>query len=189
MELSSLKSKSQTKKSKRVGRGPGSGHGKTSCRGHKGQQSRSGYSRNFGFEGGQMPLHRRLPKRGFNHAKRQPMAVVNIDILMAAFEDGDTVTTADIITRGLTKDMKGGIKLLARGDAAKKLSIKVQACSPAAKEKIEAAGGTVEVVGLSDDAGTTVDAPEVAATAPEASEEATETTTDSSEAEASGDEE
>lgn len=145
MELGSLKSKSLAKKRKRVGRGPGSGHGKTSCKGHKGAQARSGYSRHFGFEGGQIPLHRRLPKRGFNHAKRAPLAVVNIDILMAAFEDGDTITAADIVTRGLTKDKKGGIKLLGRGDVTKKVTIKIQACSPSAKEKIEAAGGTVEI--------------------------------------------
>jgi large subunit ribosomal protein L15 len=188
MELSSLKTKNASKKPKRVGRGPGSGNGKTSGRGHKGQQSRAGYSRNYSFEGGQMPLHRRLPKRGFNHAKRLPMAVVNIDILVAAFEDGDTVTTADILTRGLAKELKGGIKLLGRGEATKKLSIQVQGCSPAAKEKIEAGGGSVEIVALKSDSPVEEAPAAAAAPASEPAEPAAETT-DTTEAETSGDEE
>ena len=150
MELHNLKNNpGARKKRKRVGRGPGSGHGKTSCRGQKGQKSRAGYSRHFGFEGGQMPLHRRLPKRGFNHANRWPMAVVNVDSLDKAFEAGAEVTAESIVAAGLARSTKGGVKVLGRGETSKKLIIKVQAISPSAQKTIEAAGGSVEIVVLS----------------------------------------
>ena len=152
MELHTLKNApGARKKRKRVGRGPGSGTGKTAGRGHKGQKSRSGNSRHYGFEGGQMPLHRRLPKRGFNHASRWPMAIVNIDSLDKAFDDGAEITTDILIENGLVRKMKGGVKVLARGEATKKFTIKVQAISPSAQAKIEAKGGSVEFVSLKKD--------------------------------------
>jgi len=133
------------KNRKRVGRGPGSGNGKTGGRGHKGQQSRSGYTRKYGFEGGQMPLQRRLPKRGFHHENRWPRSVVNVDALNKAFENGDVVTSAILIEKGLAEAVKGGVKILGRGELAKKLAVKVEAVSPGAQAKIEAAGGSVEI--------------------------------------------
>lgn len=149
MELHNLKNNAGArKKRKRVGRGPGSGTGKTAGKGHKGQKSRAGYARHFGFEGGQMPLHRRLPKRGFNHATRWPMAIVNVDSLEAAFEAGAEVSAEAIVTAGLARSTRGGIKILGRGELTKKLNLKVQAVSPGAQQKIEAAGGAVEIVGI-----------------------------------------
>ena len=148
MELHKLKIAPGARKNrKRVGRGPGSGTGKTSGRGHKGAQSRSGYKRRIGFEGGQMPLHRRLPKRGFNHETRWPMAIVNLDMLDKAFDDGAEVTSETILKAGLTRAESGGVKVLGRGDVKKKLTLKVQAISPSAQTKVEAAGGSVELVG------------------------------------------
>lgn len=147
MDLNSLSSGPVARKNrKRVGRGPGSGNGKTAGRGHKGQQSRSGYTRRMGFEGGQMPLQRRLPKRGFHHDHRWPRAVVNVDVLNKAFENGDEVTTAILQERNLAATMKGGVKILGRGDLTKKLVIKVEAVSPGAQTKIEAVGGSVVIV-------------------------------------------
>ncbi len=147
MELHDLKNTPGARKQrKRVGRGPGSGLGKTSGRGHKGQKSRSGYSRHWGDEGGQMPLHRRLPKRGFNHQKRWPADIVNVNALERAFSDGDEVTPAILLERGLVESMPGGVKLLGKGELTKKLTIKVQAASPGARAKVEAAGGTVEIL-------------------------------------------
>jgi large subunit ribosomal protein L15 len=149
MELYNLKNNpGEKKKRKRVGRGPGSGHGKTSCRGQKGQKSRAGYSRHFGFEGGQMPLHRRLPKRGFNHEDRWPMSVVNVDALEKAFEAGAEVTAEAVVATGLVRPAKGGLKVLGRGELTKKLTVKVQAITPSAQKKIEAAGGTVEIIAV-----------------------------------------
>ncbi len=147
MELHDLKSNpGARKKRKRVGRGPGSGQGKTAGKGHKGAKARAGYSRRLGFEGGQTPLHRRLPKRGFNHQNRSPFAIINLDVLEAAFESGAEITTESLITAGLAKSAKGGVKVLGRGEVTKKLNIKVQAISPAAHEKIVAAGGSVELI-------------------------------------------
>ncbi len=144
MELHSLTYTSGAKKRrKRVGRGPSSGHGKTSCHGHKGAQARSGYKKRPGFEGGQMPLHRRLPKRGFHHIKRFPMSIVNIGMLEKFFESGATITTEDLIKRGLARKLKGGVKILGKGELTKPLSIIVQGISPSAKAKIETVGGTV----------------------------------------------
>ena len=149
MELNTLKPAPGARKNrKRVGRGSSSGTGKTSGRGQKGQKSRSGYSRHYGFEGGQMPLHRRLPKRGFNHAKRWPMAIVNIDGINSRFEDGAEITSEDLIKAGLVRELKGGVKVLGRGEISKKVHLKVQAISPSAQAKIEAVGGTVETISI-----------------------------------------
>ncbi len=131
---------------KRVGRGPASGQGKTAGKGHKGQKARSGYSRRFGFEGGQMPLQRRLPKRGFNNIFRKEIVTVNVSDLETRFNDGDTVDAAALIAAGLIKKEKDGVKVLGGGELTKKLDVKVQLYSEAAKTKIEAAGGKAEVV-------------------------------------------
>lgn len=148
MELHDLKdAPGARKKRKRVGRGPASGTGKTSGRGHKGQQSRSGHSTRPGFEGGQMPLHRRLPKRGFNHTNRRPVAIVNVDTLDKVFDSGAEVTAEAIIEKGLAAQRRGGVKVLGRGDVTKRIALKVQAVSPGARQKIEAAGGSVELIG------------------------------------------
>ncbi|MDK1020296.1 MAG: 50S ribosomal protein L15 [Candidatus Hydrogenedentes bacterium] len=147
MDLSSLSPAPGSKKRrKRVGRGPSSGKGKTSGRGHKGQKSRSGYSRRAGFEGGQMPLSRRLPKRGFNHTSRHPLAEVNLDVIEKAFDDGAEVTTDGLVEKKVIKRLKGGVKVLGRGELTKKLSLKVNAVSAAARSKIESVGGIVELI-------------------------------------------
>ena len=147
MDLSTLTSTpGARRKRKRVGRGPGSGKGKTSGRGHKGQKSRSGYSHVPGYEGGQMPLYRRLPKRGFRHRDRFPCAIVNVDTLQAAFEDGATVTLEALVAKGLADVRKGGVKILGRGKISKKLSVVANAISQGARAKIEAAGGAVDIV-------------------------------------------
>jgi large subunit ribosomal protein L15 len=131
---------------KRVGRGPGSGHGKTASRGHKGAQSRSGFRFKRGFEGGQMPLHRRVPKRGFHNPFRVEYAVVNLDTLAEVFEAGSSVTPELLRERGLVRKSKARIKVLGRGDIAKKLTVQAHKFSGKAAEKIAAAGGTAEVL-------------------------------------------
>ena len=131
---------------KRVGRGPGSGHGKTSSRGHKGAQSRSGFSFKRGFEGGQMPLHRRVPKRGFHNPFRVEYAVVNLDTLAEVFEAGSSVTPELLRERGLVRQSRARIKVLGRGDITKKLTVQAHKFSGTAAEKIAAAGGTTEVL-------------------------------------------
>ena len=131
---------------KRVGRGPGSGHGHTASRGHKGAQSRSGFSFKRGFEGGQMPLHRRVPKRGFHNPFRVEYAVVNLDTLAEVFEAGSSVTPELLRERGLVRQSRARIKVLGRGDITKKLSVQDHKFSGSAAEKIAAAGGTTEVL-------------------------------------------
>ena len=149
MDLSTLHRGSGARQQrKRVGRGPGSGTGKTAGRGHKGQKSRSGYSRKPGFEGGQMPLNRRLPKRGFHHEARHLYAVVNLDALARAFADGAEVTPEAVVAAGLVDAAEGGVKILGRGVLSKRLSVTANAISRSARTKIEAAGGTVQVVPL-----------------------------------------
>ncbi|RMD52297.1 MAG: 50S ribosomal protein L15 [Nitrospirae bacterium] len=146
MRLNELSpAKGSNRKSKRVGRGPGSGHGKTSCRGHKGQKARSGGAKGPGFEGGQMPLQRRLPKRGFRNIFKKEYAVINIKQL-ALMETSDQITPESILKRGLVSKMKDGIKLLGEGDIDRAVHVKVHAISSSAKEKIEKAGGTVELI-------------------------------------------
>jgi large subunit ribosomal protein L15 len=134
---------------KRVGRGPGSGSGKTAARGYKGAQSRSGYKSKRGFEGGQMPLHRRMPKRGFNNIFRVEYAVVNLDAIAERFEDGAVVSPDTLRASGLVSDRRALIKILARGEVGKKLTVQAHKFSGKAAEKIAAAGGTAEVVGTS----------------------------------------
>jgi len=147
MDLSTLSCGADKRKSrKRVGRGPGSGWGKTSGRGHKGQKSRSGYARRTGFEGGQMPLNRRLPKRGFKHFSRHPFVVVNLDVLEQHFQPGAKVTPEALVEAGLIELPKGGVKILGRGELTKSLSVTAQAITPGARQKIEAAGGSVELI-------------------------------------------
>lgn len=135
---------------KRVGRGPGSGHGKTSTRGHKGQKSRSGYSGRPGFEGGQMPLQRRLPKRGFTNIFKKSWIEVNLSDLEQRFEASDNVTPALMAERGMIKKGKlaryEGVVVLAKGNLTKALSVTAHRFSQAAREKIEAAGGAANTV-------------------------------------------
>jgi large subunit ribosomal protein L15 len=133
------------KKSFRVGRGNGSGAGKTAGKGHKGQNARSGGGVRPGFEGGQMPLQRRIPKRGFNNIFATRYAEVNVEELNR-FEDGAEVDEKAIVEAGLLKNTRDGIKILGRGELQKKLTVKVAAFSEGAKSKIEAAGGKAEVV-------------------------------------------
>jgi large subunit ribosomal protein L15 len=129
----------------RVGRGTSSGNGKTSGRGQKGQKSRSGGGVRLGFEGGQTPLFRRLPKRGFTNINRKDYAVVNLDVLNR-FEDGAEVTPVVLVEAGIVKDEKSGIKVLASGELNKKLTVKAAKFSKAAEEAIVAAGGSIEVI-------------------------------------------
>ena len=134
-----------SKNRKRLGRGSGSGHGKTSGRGHKGQRARSGGRGKTGFEGGQMPLQRRVPKRGFTNIFRKEYAIINISAL-DRFDKGSTVDVSVLVEAGLVNKIGAGVKLLADGDIKKPLIIKVHKSSQAAKEKVEAAGGRIEVV-------------------------------------------
>jgi large subunit ribosomal protein L15 len=146
MDLSNLKPAERSKFSrKRVGRGHGSGTGTQAGRGHKGAQSRSGYSFKRGFEGGQMPLHRRIPKRGFHNPFRTEYAVVNLDVLAERFDAG-TVVTPDLLREQGLVHGKAQIKVLARGDIAKKLTVQAHKFSGKAAEKIAAAGGSTEVL-------------------------------------------
>ena len=131
---------------KRVGRGPGSGHGKTASRGSKGAQSRSGFRFKRGFEGGQTPIHRRLPKRGFTNIFRVEYSVVNLDTLAEVFEAGSAVTPEVLRERGLVRKATGKIKVLGRGDITKQLTVRAHKFSGSAAQKIAAAGGTAEVI-------------------------------------------
>ena len=146
MKLHELKPAAGSRKERnRVGRGTGSGNGKTAGKGHKGQNARSGGGVRLGFEGGQTPLFRRLPKRGFTNVNRKDYAVVNIDTLNR-FEEGAEVTPELLIESGVVKSEKVGIKILANGNVEKKLTVKAHKFSAAAKEAIEAAGGKIEVI-------------------------------------------
>ena len=129
----------------RKGRGPGSGNGKTAGKGHKGQNARSGGGVRPGFEGGQIPLYRKLPKRGFYNQFGKCYAIVNVDVLNG-FEDGATVDAEALIAAGLISDVCDGIKVLGRGEVSKKLTVKANIFSETAKGKIEAAGGKIEVI-------------------------------------------
>jgi large subunit ribosomal protein L15 len=147
MDLSNLKPAERSKfPKKRVGRGPGSGNGVQAGRGHKGAKSRSGFKFKRGFEGGQMPLHRRMPKRGFHNEFRTEYAVVNLDTLAERFDAGTVITPELLRERGLVRSRHQRIKVLARGDIAKKLTIHAHKFSGKAAEKIAAAGGATEVV-------------------------------------------
>ena len=148
MDLSNLKPADGAKHSKkRIGRGHGSGQGTQAGRGHKGAQSRSGYHSKRGFEGGQMPLHRRVPKRGFHNPFRTEYVVINLDTLGAAFEAGATVTPDVLRERGLVSSShKLPVKVLGRGDIAIALNVQADKFSGKAAEKIAAAGGTAEAI-------------------------------------------
>ena len=147
MNLSNLHPAAGSKHSDafRVGRGHGSGNGKTAGRGQKGQKSRSGGKVRVGFEGGQMPLYRRLPKRGFTNRNSKEIIAINVDVLNR-FEDGAEVTVDSLLASGAISKIGDGVKILGNGELTKKLNVKVNAVSETAKTKIEAAGGTVEVI-------------------------------------------
>ena len=146
MKLHELKpAEGSRQERKRKGRRIGSGNGKTAGKGHKGQNARSGGGVRLGFEGGQTPLFRRLPKRGFTNINRKEYALVNLDVLNS-FEDGTEVTPALLVETGVVKKEKAGIKILANGKLEKKLTVKAHKFSSAAKEAIEAAGGQTEVI-------------------------------------------
>ena len=153
MDLSNLRPADGSKHSDnfRRGRGHGSGNGKTAGKGHKGQKARSGAPRP-GFEGGQMPLYRRIPKRGFKNRNTKEIIAINVSVLEKKFENGDTVTAESLIEKGIIGNINSGIqnvdgvKILGQGELTKKLTVKVNAFSESAKEKIEAAGGTAEVI-------------------------------------------
>ena len=138
--------KGANRKNKRVGRGIGSGHGKTSTRGYKGQKSRSGTSIRPGFEGGQMPLYRRLPKRGFTNIFRKEYAVVNLECL-ASFEAGAKVDPEALKAAGLLRNLKDGVKILGAGELSHALQVRAHKFSKSAAEKIQKAGGTIELIG------------------------------------------
>ena len=135
-----------TKERKRIGRGPASGQGKTAGKGHKGQKARAGRGMRPGFEGGQMPLQRRVPKRGFNNIFRKEFAKVNVSSLDKVFDDGAVVTIDALLEKGLIKKTLDGVKVLGNGEISKKLTVQVNAFSESAKQKIEAAGGKAEEV-------------------------------------------
>jgi len=144
MQLNEVRpNRGATKKRKRVGRGPGSGHGKTATKGHKGHQARSGGGKTKGFEGGQMPLTRRLPKFGFRNPFRVEYQVVNIGLLEERFEAGATVDIATLYEQGVLQSKYAPVKLLGNGNLTKKLQVKVTAVSESAKQKVEGAGGSI----------------------------------------------
>ncbi|WP_028781731.1 50S ribosomal protein L15 [Thalassobacillus devorans] len=146
MKLHELKpSKGARKERNRVGRGMATGNGKTSGRGHKGQKARSGGGTRPGFEGGQMPLFQRLPKRGFTNIHRKELAIVNLDALNR-FDEGTEVTPELLLETGVVSNEKAGIKILGNGSIEKKLTVKAHKFSASAKEAIEAAGGQTEVI-------------------------------------------
>jgi len=146
MQLNTIKpAVGATRNRKRIGRGPGSGHGKTATKGHKGQKARSGGSIKPGFEGGQMPMQRRLPKRGFLPLFRKEYVVVNLSQL-DVFDNGSVVDPAALISRGIASNIRDGIKILAKGSLTKLLTVKAHKFSASAKEQIIAAGGSVEEI-------------------------------------------
>ncbi len=146
MKLENLSPSLGSKKTpKRIGRGHGSGHGKTSGKGHKGQKARSGGGVRPGFEGGQMPLQRRVPKRGFNNIFAKNIVSINVAALNR-FEDGSVVDSNMLIEAGIVKNIHDGVKILAGGNLDKKLTVKASAFSESAKQKIESLGGKAEVI-------------------------------------------
>lgn len=146
MQLNSIKPAiGAAKNRKRIGRGPGSGHGKTATKGHKGQKARSGGSVKPGFEGGQMPMQRRLPKRGFEPLSRKEYVVININQL-ELFDANAVIDPAAIVAKGLVSNIRDGIKILAKGSLTKALTVKAHKFSASAKEQIIAAGGSVEEI-------------------------------------------
>ena len=146
MNLSNLKpAEGSTKTRKRIGRGPGSGLGGTSTKGHKGAKSRSGYKQKIGFEGGQMPLYRRLPKRGFKNRNSKEIVGINVSAL-EVFDNDAVVSVETLIEAGIVKHARDGVKILGNGELTKKLTVQANAFSAGAVEKIEAVGGKAEVI-------------------------------------------
>ena len=146
MKLNELRpAEGSTKASFRVGRGPGSGNGKTAGKGHKGQKARAGHGMQPGFEGGQMPLQRRVPKRGFNNIFAKNIVSVNVGTL-EKFDNGTVVNVEALVAAGIVKNSFDGVKILGNGNLTKKLTVQVSAYSESAKAKIEAAGGKAEVI-------------------------------------------
>jgi large subunit ribosomal protein L15 len=146
MKLEELKpAAGAKKKEKRVGRGHGSGHGKTSTKGHKGQKARSGGVKPAGFEGGQMPLQRRIPKRGFTNVNRVTYAVVNLKDL-AAMAGSEPITPETLVQKGVIRDLRDGLKVLGTGDITTALTVRAHKFSKSAADKIKAAGGSAEVI-------------------------------------------
>ena len=147
IKLHELKPAEGSRKNRnRVGRGIGSGNGKTSGRGHKGQKARSGGGVRPGFEGGQMPIYRRLPKRGFKNIWAKKYAEVNVETLEKKFESGETVDPVALIERGVLKNVLDGVRILGNGELTKKLTVVANGCTKSAAEKIKAAGGTIELI-------------------------------------------
>jgi large subunit ribosomal protein L15 len=147
MDLSNLKPAEGSKHAKkRIGRGQGSGQGVQAGRGHKGAKSRSGFKFKRGFEGGQMPLHRRIPKRGFHNLFRTEYVVVNLDTLVERFEAGTTISPELLVAQGVISSARRPVKVLARGDISKKLTVRAHKFSGKAAEKIAAAGGAAETI-------------------------------------------
>ena len=148
MKLHTLKpAKGSTHSRRRLGRGPGSGLGGTSTRGHKGAMARSGYKKKIGFEGGQMPLARRLPKRGFDNAWKKVYTVINLCTIEDYFEEGEDVTMDALVAKGLVKKVEQyGLKVLGNGELTKKVTVKANKFTGSAKEKIEKIGGKAEVI-------------------------------------------
>jgi large subunit ribosomal protein L15 len=146
MNLSDIRPpKGQTHAKKRIGRGMGSGHGKTSARGHKGQHAGTGFSQKRGFEGGQMPLHRRLPKRGFTNIFKKQYAIVNLGSLEKL--EGDTFSVDSLLASGVIKKLHDGLKILGTGQLTRKITVEAHQFSKSAVEKIQKAGGTAQVIG------------------------------------------
>ena len=146
MNLSDIRPpKGQTHAKKRVGRGMGSGHGKTSARGHKGQHAGTGFSQKRGFEGGQMPLHRRLPKRGFTNIFKKQFAIVNLRHLEKL--EGDTFTVDSLLASGVIHKVRDGLKVLGTGQLTRSITVEAHHFSKSAVEKIQKAGGTAQVIG------------------------------------------
>ena len=146
MKLHELSPAEGSKKAvKRIGRGPASGQGKTAGKGHKGQKARAGRGMRPGFEGGQMPLARRIPKRGFNNIFAKPLEIINLSALNK-FEDGEIVTAEALLAKGILSKCEYGYKVLGNGKVTKKVTVQAAAFSQAAKEAIEAAGGKAEVI-------------------------------------------
>lgn len=145
MKIEDLKPAVKRKEKKRVGRGPGSGHGKTSCKGHKGQKVRSGGTKGPGFEGGQMPLQRRLPKRGFKNRFKKEYAIVNLRDINK-IEGVDIITPDILLEKGIIKNLKDGLKILGEGELERPLTIKADAFSASALAKITTAGGKWELL-------------------------------------------
>jgi len=148
MKINELKpAEGSKRKPKRIGRGLGSGHGRTSTKGHKGQKARSGGAKGPGFEGGQMPLQRRTPKRGFTNAPfKKVYSIVNLDDLNKIIDNVEVITPEVLLEKGIIKKIKDGVKILGNGDIKKSITIKTHAISKSARQKIESKGGKVEVL-------------------------------------------